>query len=81
MTFERIWEEIVKGTVSCQVCGEVGDTNEKCSLSSPNTEGELRTMGNCDRRRNSMVKRPSHAVRARRRHYQIRRDSKKERGG
>ena len=74
MTFERIWEEIVKGTVSCQVCGEVGDTNEICSLSSPNTEGELRTMGNCDRRRNSMVKRPSHMVR-------VRRKRKKERGG
>jgi hypothetical protein len=72
--FDKIWDIIVKGTVACQVCGEAGDTNEICPLSSPNAEGELRTMGNCDRRRNSVVNRPSHMVRANRRR-------KKERGG
>ena len=65
--FDKIWEDIVKGMVSCRVCGEVGDTNEICGLSSPDASGNPRTMGNCDRRRNSTIKRPAHEKRMRRR--------------
>jgi hypothetical protein len=72
--FDKIWEDIVKGTVACRVCGEMGDTAEMCPASSPDPSGKQRTMGNCDRRRNSEVPRHSHMVRQRRKH-------KKERGG
>lgn len=72
--FDMIWEDVVKGTVACKVCGQMGDTTEICELSSPDADGRLRTMGNCDRRRNSEVNRPSHRVKEWRRR-------KKERGG
>lgn len=72
--FNKIWEDIVKGTVACRVCGEMGDTNEICPQSSPDSSGNQRTMGNCDRRRNSEIPRHSHMVRQRRK-------QKKERGG
>jgi len=71
--FDTIWDEIVKGTVGCPVCNEAGDTNEVCPLSSPDTGGNLRTMGNCDRRINSTKLRPAHKKRERQRR-------KKERG-
>lgn len=45
--FDKIWEDIVKGLVSCPVCRKVGDTNEPCPFSDDHT------MGNCDRRRNA----------------------------
>ena len=74
MTFEKIWEEIVKGTVGCPVCNSAGDTRDECPFSTPDADGGLRTMGNCDRRINSTKVRPEHQKR-------MRRKRKKERGG
>ena len=61
--FDEIWDEIVKGTVACMVCNQAGDTQQECPLSSPDADGNMRTMGNCDRRRNSTKDRPSHRSR------------------